>query len=637
MKIQPILENIEKYFSDYLNLKHWVLWKYEYPPDTTPEDIEKASVLGRKIKLIKRPKNPNTGKNASTSAPETWGTYWHAKKLYLENPGVYDGFGITQKDLGMVNFDLDHIFLNGHLKPAAQNIIDIINSYTEITPSSDGCRIYTKGVWFKGKDSAIAKGDNDGEDQKVEVFGDGNFYVTITGKFINDPNRLIINREKETKDVWELINPPKEKKISGETDLSIQNALDNTGTEYKIEPDAHYLDMTGTKFKVFCPWGDMHESGRNDLGDAFIFLPDAEKMPWFHCMHNGCKEDGKKGIREYYIKAFGYAFSRRNLSEEIDDLILANEGMEFNTLWLDKELCIFSKTDKNNRSHHLNRLRKRRLIDKHPTKADEFRVKVAIKRGSLIGTPTPPEIKVNLPLNLNNYIQVHSEDLNMFGGVTGTGKTAIAFHLVYLNYGIIPIVCMVNGEITQYQKDSRTEYFLGDHPVEYWTDRDKWDWVNVDPPSRFHDFIPLYHNSLIICDYFNESKQYEAGMYMNEIYRSMKETGNIVVVFNQLHEGKDEFNSKVFGGDQVIFPVSNFIKLTKSRFPDEFVATLSKVRTFQPGKECTGLSCRYKITENRGKVEISDDWDVYSKASSIKEAEEFMMKKAIEKQTKGGG
>ena len=624
--ILPIIENIEKYFADYLNLKSWLLWKAEPPSE---KEVEKARVIGKEVKYLKRPKNPVDGTNASTSNPETWGTWSEAKATYLANPGLYDGFGLAQRGLGGVNLDLDHIFVNEKIKKNAQEIIDAVDSYTEVTPSGDGCRIYSKGTWFKGKDTVYVPGDTEEEKQKVEFFGDGNFYVTVTGHHIGDPDRKIEDRNKETKGLWDLWNPPvnRKKESEGETDSSLQEALENTGTEYRMEKDAQYQDMVGTKFKVLCPWGETHGNGINRLGDAFLFLPDGDKMPWFHCSHSGCKEDGKKGIREYYIKAFGYPFSRRNLSEEIDDLILTNEGMEFGTLWLDKELCIFSKQDKNTRSQHLKRLIKRKLINKHPTQADSFRVRVQVKKGAVIGTPTPPEIKVKLPLDLNDIIQVHAEDIVMFGGITATGKTTCGFHIVYLNYGLIPIVYMSNGEITQYQKDSRTQWFLRDHPLEYWQDRGKWDWDVVNPPAKFHEFIPLYKNTLIICDYFNCEKQYEAGMYMNEIHRSLEGTGNVAIVMTQLHEGKDEFNSKVYGGDQVVFPASTFIKLMKTRYPNENLIMLKKVRTPQPGKEDGGYSRRYRIAEAAGKLEPTTEWDNTPKVATIEEANELMLKK----------
>lgn len=150
--------------ADLRSLHQWVAWKL------TPE--------GKKI-----PVNPLTGCNASTTDPTTWGTHEEAANAVSSNNLSGVGFVFTQGD-PYVGVDLDKCrdAATGKLEAWAQEIVDSLASYTEVSPSGTGVHILVKGTWTPG---ANRKG-------QVEVYGQERFF-TVTGKVVGQ-NRTIEER-----------------------------------------------------------------------------------------------------------------------------------------------------------------------------------------------------------------------------------------------------------------------------------------------------------------------------------------------------------------------------------------------------------------------------------------------------------
>jgi len=107
--------------------KRWVVWN-------------KEKVQGR---ITKVPYSAKTTGPASSTDPETWTDYATAKKA----AAVFDGVGIVftpeQKLLGI---DIDHVLKDGAVVgPKATEIlrlIEVADTYTEISPSGDGLHLY---------------------------------------------------------------------------------------------------------------------------------------------------------------------------------------------------------------------------------------------------------------------------------------------------------------------------------------------------------------------------------------------------------------------------------------------------------------------------------------------------------------
>lgn len=145
----PALEELKR-------RRQWVAWRYEE----------------RNGRMTKPPVSPITGFGASHSKPSTWGTYRQACD-YAERKGL-PGIGyVLSEDDDLTGADLDKVRdpTTGHLEPWAQAIIELAETYTEISPSGTGLRL----IW-RGKVEKTLKSDP----CHVEIYGSLR-YLTITG------------------------------------------------------------------------------------------------------------------------------------------------------------------------------------------------------------------------------------------------------------------------------------------------------------------------------------------------------------------------------------------------------------------------------------------------------------------------
>lgn len=127
---------------------------------------------GRKI-----PKSPYGG-NARSNDPTTWGTYSEASSIAARNG--YSGVGVMLTD-GLVGIDLDGaIGDDGKVKPWAQEIIDSMDSYAEISPSKNGAHILAYAD--TAQTGAIGRADHR---SGIEVYNNGR-YFTVTGEQLGD-------------------------------------------------------------------------------------------------------------------------------------------------------------------------------------------------------------------------------------------------------------------------------------------------------------------------------------------------------------------------------------------------------------------------------------------------------------------
>ncbi len=134
--------------------RQWVTWRYEN---------------GTKV-----PYAAKTGERASSTNPDTWTTYQSA--IAAADTRKHDGVGyVFSPDDPYVGIDLDDcIDANEHLAPWAQEIVSILNSYSEVSPSGKGVKI-----WVKGEIPRSVKTAN------VEMYSERR-YFTVTGRHIPD-------------------------------------------------------------------------------------------------------------------------------------------------------------------------------------------------------------------------------------------------------------------------------------------------------------------------------------------------------------------------------------------------------------------------------------------------------------------
>src|SRR5918999_6054783 len=144
--------------ADTLNmrdLRQWLCWRSEE----------------RDGKPTKIPYSPITGERASSTAPETWTGYEEAMRAYKEEGYGGIGFVFTPED-DLCGVDLDGCLdpQTGEIEGWAQEIIDELDSYAEISPSGTGVHVLIRGSLQPGRNR---KG-------RFEAYDRGR-YFTMTG------------------------------------------------------------------------------------------------------------------------------------------------------------------------------------------------------------------------------------------------------------------------------------------------------------------------------------------------------------------------------------------------------------------------------------------------------------------------
>ena len=118
--------------------------------DTGPRFVYWKRTIRKNGKVAKVPYGPN-GKPASSTDPATWGTLAECVAACDAHGG--DGIGFVFNGDGIAGVDLDGCRNpdTGEIAPWAQRIIDDFASYTEVSPSGTGVKIYFR----IGQDIAI--------------------------------------------------------------------------------------------------------------------------------------------------------------------------------------------------------------------------------------------------------------------------------------------------------------------------------------------------------------------------------------------------------------------------------------------------------------------------------------------------
>ena len=147
---------------DLQSLNRWVMWR----------NVNRTKPDGSKV-WAKMPISAKGGAGSSTD-PATWVSFGLAVGEYLI--GDYDGIGIV---LGgaLHGIDLDHCRdpATGLLSALAQETLDRVEGYAEVSPSGTGIKIFTQ---------TNLDGSRTKKEAGVELYKDGR-YFTVTGHVLN--------------------------------------------------------------------------------------------------------------------------------------------------------------------------------------------------------------------------------------------------------------------------------------------------------------------------------------------------------------------------------------------------------------------------------------------------------------------
>jgi hypothetical protein len=157
-------------------LPQWVVWQYRWLPER---------------QQWTKPPSQISRQEAKTNDPATWTTFPRAYATYQQ--GTWDGIGfVLREEQGLVGVDLDHCRdpESGEIEPTAQDIVRELQSYTEVSPSGRGLRIFARG-------RLPPQGRKRGG---IEMYT-GLRYLTMTGAHVAETPRTLEAREEALMEV----------------------------------------------------------------------------------------------------------------------------------------------------------------------------------------------------------------------------------------------------------------------------------------------------------------------------------------------------------------------------------------------------------------------------------------------------
>ena len=165
--------------------RQWICWRTEcrdcgerYPP-TTKHCEGCVDSNADPVKTTKKPVRTDGEGLASSTDPDTWGDLADAKS-HNESADV-DGVGFVFDAEGLVaGVDLDDCRdpNTGEIDDWARDVVDRLDSFTEVSPSGTGLHVYILGFVPDGGNRA------DVGDGEIEIYDNGR-YFTVSGRHVD--------------------------------------------------------------------------------------------------------------------------------------------------------------------------------------------------------------------------------------------------------------------------------------------------------------------------------------------------------------------------------------------------------------------------------------------------------------------
>jgi hypothetical protein len=186
-------------------LPNWVVWREE-----------KRRTKKGEVKKTKVPYNARTDRRAMSNNPATWSTFNAAVDALKRG---YNGIGFCLSG-NLIAADLDGCRADGVNEPWADEIVHELKSYTEITPSGIGLRVFVRGELPEGRREYDFP---DRQHHGMALYEAGGArYVTVTGQQIGG-NGVIAERTAELLKIHRRYFPPEQPKAKAKAEKDSDN------------------------------------------------------------------------------------------------------------------------------------------------------------------------------------------------------------------------------------------------------------------------------------------------------------------------------------------------------------------------------------------------------------------------------
>lgn len=163
--------------SSLVDVPQWVAWK----------------VVRRNGHETKLPMIPSTGKPADSTDSTTWASFEQALGAFAGSRDLAGiGFVFSASD-PFVGIDLDGCIIDGEIVAEARVILELLNSYSEVSPSGRGIKVFVQGR--KPPHAGCRSDPIEGFD-RIEVYDDKRFF-TVTCNHVPGAPREVADRQAE--------------------------------------------------------------------------------------------------------------------------------------------------------------------------------------------------------------------------------------------------------------------------------------------------------------------------------------------------------------------------------------------------------------------------------------------------------
>lgn len=205
-------------------IPRWLLWRH------TKRKKPDGSTFWAKV-----PYQAN-GKSASTTDPATWCSYSDAFDAWVL--GDFDGLGITLgADIQGIDLDDCRDPVTGELTDLAQEVLDRVDGYAEVSPSGTGIKLFAK----TNLDASRTK-----KEMGVELYREGR-YFTVTGHVLGEGHLDLSAEEQDLgwliEKVWKETMVPVVGDASDMELLHYRAPLDDWDVDRVRDEIGPYLDL----------------------------------------------------------------------------------------------------------------------------------------------------------------------------------------------------------------------------------------------------------------------------------------------------------------------------------------------------------------------------------------------------------
>jgi hypothetical protein len=265
--------------------------RFPHHSENVPEELktDEAWVLCDESKAPLIAIGTGTCFAASSTDSETWRSYETALDAWRENEYSFAGIGRViraTEEYGGVDLDDCLDPETSELSPYANRIVERLDSYSEISPSLTGVKIWTKAASL----------DRSYKKPGLEIYSSRR-YFTITGLALHGSTKTIEDCTTELEaliaEEFPKVDRDRTPYEGPQRSLDLLDYLERAG----IKIFAELSDGTAErKYAIRCPWSDEHTDGDESGTFAGQY---ANGATFFFCHHSHCGHRRWQGFRAY--------------------------------------------------------------------------------------------------------------------------------------------------------------------------------------------------------------------------------------------------------------------------------------------------------------------------------------------------